>query len=629
MTEQTFVVELAGRRWALPHLPFRIIKAIQPALFQALFGRRRSSVDDAAERSADRQPRRRRLARDRAASIPRSGSMSFSTCRFRSPTSSALFPRLRRRRAFARRRRRRRRRPRWENRFRRPDRRSRRGDGLDMGSGARRPDRPALPRAARGVAAPSARALVARRRAALQRAAAGVAATSAFGRRAADRAARRRATGHASLEEMSDANVAVNFTASTSDFESGIAAAREALASLAAPIADLNGKYAALGAALAESHTRALQAMRSGDDAAYADSLRAAQEAISGQIRAEQDGLKEKLDGLCRRRAQPPPDRKRRSCRPRARRSSNPTHWSSICSGASASSPRARLPQRQRVDDQIAQLERNEQRQLAQLTPRGARRTGAELSAVRRHVSPARSTASSADCCLERSPGATRFARRSRDLVIDFLEASDRTVVQWIAGEAAKTAATASGTASRTAAQQAGAAASLASQGAAMIRSILGSAAEAFAGVFGFLAPLMGPFAAGPAAAAQATVASAAGAVASADIGMWSVPADMLTLVHHNELIMPASEAGAFRDLLGGAASGGERAAANVSIAPTTHFHVNAIDAGPCRNGCAPTPARCCARSTRRCATARISACGASPARDDRRCLTSFRGRVT
>ena len=39
---------------------------------------------------------------------------------------------------------------------------------------------------------------------------------------------------------MTDANVAVNFSASTSDLESGIAAAREALASLAGPISDIN-----------------------------------------------------------------------------------------------------------------------------------------------------------------------------------------------------------------------------------------------------------------------------------------------------------------------------------------------------------------------------------------------------
>lgn len=34
MSEETFPVSLAGRIWALPHLPFRAIKAIQPLLFQ-------------------------------------------------------------------------------------------------------------------------------------------------------------------------------------------------------------------------------------------------------------------------------------------------------------------------------------------------------------------------------------------------------------------------------------------------------------------------------------------------------------------------------------------------------------------------------------------------------------------
>ena len=33
MSEETFAVALGGRSWALPHLPFRAIKAIQPALF--------------------------------------------------------------------------------------------------------------------------------------------------------------------------------------------------------------------------------------------------------------------------------------------------------------------------------------------------------------------------------------------------------------------------------------------------------------------------------------------------------------------------------------------------------------------------------------------------------------------
>ena len=137
-----------------------------------------------------------------------------------------------------------------------------------------------------------------------------------------------------------------------------------------------------------------------------------------------------------------------------------------------------------------------------------------------------------------------------------------------------KTAATVSGVAARTGAEEGGAAASLGAQGAAAVRSILSSAAEAFAGVFGFLAPLMGPFAAGPAAAAQATVAGMTGAVASADIGMWRAPQDMLTLIHHNELIMPPAEAGAFRSMLTTSGSGGASQGPSVAIHPTTHFNV-------------------------------------------------------
>ncbi len=152
----------------------------------------------------------------------------------------------------------------------------------------------------------------------------------------------------------------------------------------------------------------------------------------------------------------------------------------------------------------------------------------------------------------------TAFRKVLDDLLIRFIEWTETTVAHHLVGEAMKTSATAAGAAARAEAEEAGAAASMGAQGAAMIRSILSSAAETFAGVFGFLSPIMGPLAAGPAAAAQATVAGMAGAVASADIGMWQVPKDMLTLVHHNELIMPAAEAGAFRSLLG---DGGQTAA--------------------------------------------------------------------
>ena len=109
---------------------------------------------------------------------------------------------------------------------------------------------------------------------------------------------------------MTDANVAVNFQRLDERLRvRRRLRARGARQPRARRSPIINSKYAALGAALAESHARALQAMQSGDNAAYADSLRAAQEAISGQIRAEQDGLERPAGGLCRRRAQPPHQR--------------------------------------------------------------------------------------------------------------------------------------------------------------------------------------------------------------------------------------------------------------------------------------------------------------------------------
>ena len=33
MSEEPFVISLGGKTWSVPHLPFRAIKAIQPALF--------------------------------------------------------------------------------------------------------------------------------------------------------------------------------------------------------------------------------------------------------------------------------------------------------------------------------------------------------------------------------------------------------------------------------------------------------------------------------------------------------------------------------------------------------------------------------------------------------------------
>lgn len=107
--------------------------------------------------------------------------------------------------------------------------------------------------------------------------------------------------------------------------------------------------------------------------------------------------------------------------------------------------------------------------------------------------------------------------------------------------------------------------------------TVAGDAARSAAGAYAAVAgvPLIGPVLA-PAAAAAAYAGTMA--FAAFDIGAWNLPQDQLAMVHKNELVMPAAEAGAFRDMLTNAAQGGGAGGANVSISPTTHFTVNAID---------------------------------------------------
>ena len=171
-------------------------------------------------------------------------------------------------------------------------------------------------------------------------------------------------------------------------------------------------------------------------------------------------------------------------------------------------------------------------------------------------------------------------------IIQSFIQARVRTVADWAAGVMAQTAATSAGETAKTAAVTAGAAARQTAEAgataanatttaAAMAKSILGSAAETFAGIFGFLSPVMGPAAAGPAAAGQASVAAMAAAVPSFAVGAWNLPADMVAQVHAGEMIVPAGPAAMMR-----AASGGDGAAqaGGGDVHSHAHFHVTAMD---------------------------------------------------
>ena len=89
MSDETFPVSLGGKSWALPHLPFRAIKAIQPALYDiyvAAGGAAMSSEGVARLGEASSSGWPRRPGAPSPMSNPRSPSPIFSSCRSRSAT---------------------------------------------------------------------------------------------------------------------------------------------------------------------------------------------------------------------------------------------------------------------------------------------------------------------------------------------------------------------------------------------------------------------------------------------------------------------------------------------------------------------------------------------------------------
>ena len=168
---------------------------------------------------------------------------------------------------------------------------------------------------------------------------------------------------------------------------------------------------------------------------------------------------------------------------------------------------------------------------------------------------------------------ATALRKTVADLVLQLIEGFEKFAVNAVLQYLVINHAAGASAAVQVAANETAASGGMAALAANAVRAVTIDAGQTFAGVAAFLSPFLGPAALGPAAAAEATVM---GAVASADIGMWNVPSDRLALVHHNELIMPAAQAGAFRDMLSNGGGGGGQ---NVSVHPSTHFHVSSPDA--------------------------------------------------
>jgi hypothetical protein len=184
--------------------------------------------------------------------------------------------------------------------------------------------------------------------------------------------------------------------------------------------------------------------------------------------------------------------------------------------------------------------------------------------------------------------GQLRLRDAARNILLQiiqgFIQARVKTVADWLAGvaaqtaatttgEAAKTAAVTAGVAARTGAEATGSTAGIASTIGGVLKSIVASASETFAGIFGFLSPVMGPAAAGPAAAGEATVLAVAGGLA---VGAWQLPADMLVQAHRGEMVVPAGVTPWVQGVISGAAN--TPGVSTVHVHHATNFNVSAMD---------------------------------------------------
>ena len=144
------------------------------------------------------------------------------------------------------------------------------------------------------------------------------------------------------------------------------------------------------------------------------------------------------------------------------------------------------------------------------------------------------------------------------------------TVAKNILSENVWLAAHVTGAATAASADAAASSTSLAATLAQKTAIVTADAGQAAAGVAAFLAPLIGPAAVPAGASAGAEVMG----IGAMDIGAYDIPENQLALVHKNELVMPAAQAGAFRNMLESGGSGGGQP--NVSTA--LHMTVQAMD---------------------------------------------------
>lgn len=238
--------------------------------------------------------------------------------------------------------------------------------------------------------------------------------------------------------------------------------------------------------------------------------------------------------------------------------------------------PGLKLKQIQQINDQIEQVQRSHDLKIVQIDTEIFK---ANVATVRGFIDPVTSAFNSQLSGLLQ--GTTKFkdAMRSifQELTIDIIKWLEEWGVKHAAtmianaltttqSEAAQTAATTAGVAARNAAEASGASVTMASTFAKYFAQIEAAAAATYANVFAWASPIMGPFAVVPAIAAAGLVAAQAALIPSLAVGTSMLPADMLISAHQGEMVVPAFEAGQFRNALGALGGGGGGGGGNVSL---------------------------------------------------------------
>ena len=393
---------------------------------------------------------------------------------------------------------------------------------------------------------------------------------------------------------MADSNVSISFGADASDFLDGVARVSAALQTLPTAVNQISqgiGKssqgFAAFGVGATNALAKIAQAARE-TGASQQDVNRASMMAISGEISAERAALAEKkslYDELTKLKVLSGGERLA------ATQGALDAEYASERSllEKELQLDGLRLQQRQQILNKMLVLDAKHAQDGQRVMLQSVEQMVAPMNKMIDSMSASFSTGLTGMIMGTKNfqqvlqslaqSVVSQFVKMGVDVVADWAKKQLALAALSVAGEGQKTAAAMAGASARVGVSAGEAAAGQASILASVLKSITASAAKTFAGVFGFLAPVMGPAAAGPAAAAQGAVMS----VAAFDIGAWSIPQDQLAMVHRNELVMPAAEAGAFRSLLSNQANGAG-AASQGGGDTHVHLNVNALDAGSVKN---------------------------------------------